>query len=308
MFRESFAPFLIIISIFFSIFFPRGLNIFQKNLEGFLYTQISVPGQNLALANVPPQREAPEFDARSVLSVRVYPRSGKEKIFIKKEADRPFPIASITKLMTALIVMEGTPSRDYQFSRAVPVSSLAANQDDVPVYGNLKEGEIFTVEKLLRIMLFYSSNDAAFALSEVIGTENFVQKMNQKAQEIGMEDTYFVNPTGLEPRNNNQPLNESSAEDILTLSKYIADNYPLIFRFSLEQGPYPRINGISDLYLPKGKTFIGGKTGYTDKAGGCMMTVVEDENGNQYVNVVLGTLSPYARIQEMQKLINWVTS
>ena len=100
--------------------------------------------------------------------------------------------------------------------------------------------------------------------------------------------------------------NYSTAQDLVILSKYILKNQPLIFEISLKKGPYPTTNGLSDLELLNGQKLIGGKTGYTKKAGGCMLVVLGDEKENYFINIILGTDSPTDRIQEMQKIINWI--
>ena len=205
--------------------------------------------------------------------------------------------------MTALIVVENT-----SLSEVVTVSAEAALKEDIPVHGNLKGGEPLSVEQLLDLMLIYSSNDAAFALSEVIGGELFVEKMNEKANFLGMKNTYFTNSTGLDPKDPEEIPNYSTARDLSLLSKYILENHLLIFDISLKKGPYPTTNGVSDLFLPYNQKLIGGKTGYTKKAGGCMLVVFENEKGNRFINIILGTDSPTDRVQEMQRIINWINS
>ncbi|XOA43114.1 MAG: D-alanyl-D-alanine carboxypeptidase family protein [Candidatus Nealsonbacteria bacterium] len=287
------------------ILFWKGMIFFQKNLEDFFYAQISEPLQEMAFVKIPPKKAKPDLHLESAISVKIN-KSGKEKILLRKSATRTMPIASLTKLMTALIVLENTPQNDYDFSKVVMVSKTAADQDNVPVYGNLKEEEAFSIEELLDLMLIYSSNDAAFALSEVIGEELFIEKMNQKAQSLGLKNTYFTNSTGLDPEDQEQIPNYSTAQDLATFSKYILNNYPLIFKISLEKGPYSTTNGLSDLYILNEQKIVGGKTGYTEKAGACMLLILEDEKENYFINIILGTDSPKERIQEMQKIIDWI--
>ncbi len=290
-----------------SAFWALGINISQKNVEDFFYAQISKPFENPVLVKIPPKPKKPklEINAESAISFKIN-KAGREKIVFKKDPEKTLHIASLTKLMTALIVLENTPEDDYNFKNPISISKEAESQEDVPIYGNLREGETLTVEKLLDLMLIYSSNDAAFALSEVIGKEEFVEKMNQKAQALGLENTHFVNPTGLDPEDQETIPNYSSAKDLVSLSKYILKNYPLIFEISIKKGPYPTKNGVSDLHLSEGQKFIGGKTGYTEKAGGCMLVIFEDKKGSRFINIILGTESPEDRVKEMQKLINWL--
>jgi len=292
-----------------TIFLGWGINVSQENLEDFFYAQISQPFVEISLVKIPPksQKPKPELQIESALSVKIN-KFGKQKVVFRKDAVRSLPIASLTKLMTGLIVLENTTQDDFNFSRAITISKEAANQNDVPVYGNLKQGEVFTVKKLLRLMLAYSSNDAAFALSDIVDNKGFIERMNQKAKDLGIENTYFVNSSGLDPQDPKQIPNYSTSQDLMTLAKYILVKYPLIFELSLSQEPYPTQNGLSDLSLPEEQRFIGGKTGYTEKAGGCMLSIIQDEKQNHFINVILGTDSPIDRVKEMQKLIDWLNT
>ena len=281
-----------------------GISFSKKKVENFFYAQISQPLESIRPINIPlkQDKEKPELKVESAISIKIS-KTGREKTLLTNNSKRAMPIASLTKLMTALIVLENT-----SLSEIVTVSQTAALQDDVPIHGNLKGGEPLSVEQLLDLMLIYSSNDAAFALSEVIGEEEFVEKMNEKAKFLGLKDTYFTNSTGLDPKDLEEIPNYSTVRDLSTLSKYILENYPLIFEMSLKKGPYPTSNGVSDLFLPYSQKLIGGKTGYTKKAGGCMLMVFENEKGNRFINIILGTDSPTDRIQEMQRIINWINS
>lgn len=281
-----------------------GISFSKKKVENFFYAQISQPLESIESINIPLKQEKkqPELKVESAISIRIS-KTGREKTLLTDNFKRAMPIASLTKLMTALIILENT-----SLSEVITVSQAAALQDDVPIHGNLKGGEPLSVEQLLDLMLIYSSNDAAFAISEVIGEEEFVEKMNEKAKFLGLKDTYFTNSTGLDPKDSEEIPNYSTVRELYTLSKYILENHPLIFDISLKKGPYPTTNGVSDLFLPYNQKLIGGKTGYTKKAGGCMLVVFENEKENYFINIILGTDSPIDRIQEMQRIINWINS
>ncbi len=299
-----------LVGFFFSLPFWWIVNIFQNNLENVFYANISQPFENMSFVEMPVKEERLklELEVKSALSLKIN-RFGREKIFFRKKTEDILPIASLTKLMTALIAIED--SENYTFSKRVIISQKAANQENVPVYGNFEEGNSFTTENLLSSMLIYSSNDAAWALSEVIGNDNFVEKMNQKAQDLGLKNTYFVNPTGLEPEDLNynsftvNDLNHSTTQDLLNLAKYILENYPLIFSISLEQEPYAIQNGLSSLSLPNNVKTLGGKTGYTDEAGGCIILILIDQKESVFIDIILAAPSSEQRIVEIQKLINW---
>lgn len=285
--------------------FVWGINAFKNNLDGFLSAQVSSPadGNFFVKTTGKPEQPTLKLNAKSAISFEIN-KSGRGKIVYEKNSILPLPIASLSKLMTALIVV-GDPG-DYNLRKLVIVSKTAAGQDNVPEGGNLKIGEKKTVGELLDLMMTYSSNDAAMALSEIIGTENFVERMNKKAEEIGLSDTYFKNPTGLDPGNLNFDLtykyyfNNSTAQDLAKLAQYILNEFPIIFEISLNNSKFSEFSLMRDFNL------IGGKTGYTFEAGGCMLLVLEND-GNYYINVVLGADSQVSRVTEMQKMINWLT-
>jgi D-alanyl-D-alanine carboxypeptidase (penicillin-binding protein 5/6) len=206
--------------------------------------------------------------------------------------------------------------KDYNFSKSITISEDAANQGNTSNYGNLDNyrGEKFTVEQLLDLMLIYSSNDAAWALAEVIGGPNFVKKMNQKADNLGLQNTHFVNPHGLDPKDIDytpatfKDFNYSTAKDLIKISQYILKEHPLIFEITKKEPIYSNENGIHDLFLPNKNEIIGGKTGYTKNAGGCILFIFKNKQGDVFINVILGTDSEEARIKEMQKLIDWLNT
>lgn len=220
----------------------------------------------------------------------------KHIIFSKSEKEK-LPIASLTKLMTALVVL-----KNYDLNEEVSISEAAMAQEGVQ--GVLKLGEILTVKDLLYITLIESSNRAAYALSEVIGTDKFVGLMNKTSQELGLENTYFKDSTGLDEGS------YSSAEDLAKLSGYLFENYPL----------FSKIVGLKkfDLYLKDGSLhhslentnrllgelpfLVGGKTGWTNVALGCVMIIQQEPETEDYlVYVILGAED---RFLEMEKLIN----
>ncbi len=287
-----------------------ALNISKDCLENYFYAQISQPLEKIVFVKVPPPKPKFDLQAKAAISVEI-DKNGAEKIIFNKNINQPLPIASLTKLMTAVIVLE---NENYDLKNTlIAISKEAAEQENVPNYGNLdlEIGKNFNLEQLLDLMLIYSSNDAAWALSEAIKTENFVEKMNQKATQLGLENTHFSNPTGLDPENfyyhppTQNHFNYSTAKDLIKLAQYILKSHPLIFEITLKKGPYPIENGFSDLTLAGNQKETGWKTGYTEEADGCALLVLRGENKN-IVNVILGAESPEARIEEMQKLIDWL--
>lgn len=312
---KGFKTFLIAAGL--SAFAFAEINFFQKDLETFLYAQISGPLMQQVAPVVktvtkPAEKkpvEKPTLDlvANSAISLKI-DNLGNETVLYQFNKDKVMPIASLSKLMAALVVMED--SGDYNFSKVIKVSKTAASQMDVPDYGNLKEGDLENVENLLGLMLVFSSNDAVYAISEVVGADNFVAKMNEKAAALGMANTHYINPTGLDPEalafseENKDSFNHSTAEDTGKLAKYILEELPLIFEISAGGKPYYQITNKFADYFPDQKV-VGLKTGYTDQAGGCL-ALVSVQDDNYFINLILGTKDKDSRISEMKKLIDWL--
>ena len=249
-----------------------------------------------------------ETGADSALSLLVYPEEQnlQPKILFKKEIDKKLPIASVTKLMTAVVVLE-----NYSLQSEIKISKEAIDQEGES--GHLHLGEIISTEDLLYIMLIESSNDAAEAFAENMGKEKFIELMNQKAKSLEMENTFFVNPNGLDTAGQNA-LNYSSALDLAKLVIYIQKNHPLIgeilsrkeFSFSSPDGQF-RHSLVSTNSLLYDSQTLWGKTGYTKKANGCMVNLIRPQSNDNLIiiNVVLGADD---RFYEIQRLTDWLNN
>jgi len=249
-------------------------------------------------------------DAQSAILVEI--GAGKSKVLFNKNEQKKLPIASLAKLMTALVVLE-----NYDLSKSITISQDAMAQEGEQ--GNLQLGQVFFAKDLLYMTLVESSNRSAYALAEAAGVNNFVTLMNKKALEMGLTSTRFEDSTGLNPGS------YSTAMDLVALTQYLFENYPL-FKEIISLKQY-------DLYLPGGvlhhslintnelldrNDVIGGKTGFTKEAKGCLMIlsrppgddVAMMESGqdslNQedyIINIVLGS---HDRFKEVENLMNWV--
>jgi len=218
-------------------------------------------------------------------------------VLARSDADSARAIASITKLMTAVVVLEHA-----NLSDVVRVSPLAAGVGESTVY--LRAGEELTVEDLLRATLIPSANDAAEALALHVGrgsVDGFVELMNAKADELGLSDTTFENPHGLDERGH-----VSSARDATTLVRY-ALGVPFI-RDALSS---------SSASLPGGRTFpttddlleswgplVGGKTGHTREAG-WSQTAAAERAGVTVYGTVLGSDTRGARNDALRALLTF---
>lgn len=317
-----------VVSFFISFFAFWGLNLFQKEIEEIFYWQRISKDSHILLADIninfrhkdrnkffgaveekKPAPDLPDLLVDSFISVLIAP-DGKQKIIFEKNADKKRAIASITKLITALVAEE-----IYQSDQILFVSKRAVEQENQA--GQLRAGEALSVNQLMHIMLIESSNDAAFALAEGIternstttNKEHFVYLMNKKAREIGLKNTFFNNPSGL-----NGMENYSTAYDLVKLASYILKNHPEIFeitRYQSWRAIYP--NGKTHHYITENTNklleeipgIIGGKTGYTEEAGGCMILILRRSDNNHLINVILGADSPESRFVEMKKLIEY---
>jgi len=317
---------LFLIIFLLSLPFWLGVNIFQKNFEDFLLSRIienNPPSFFIAEISKhypnPRDLKMPQILAESALSVKI-DKNGNQKIIFKKEEGKKMAIASLTKLMTAVIALEF-----YEPSQRVKISRAAVSQPEEA--GKLKVGEILTVRDLLYIMLIESSNDAAFSLAEIIGIAPFTSLMNLKAKELGMENTFFFNPTGLDPEGEKkgegegegegegwekreEGYNFSTAEDLVKLVKYILKQPLILEILSKKEYPLRLENGVLHHILYNTNTLlweipeaIGGKTGFTEKAGGCLVLILKEENSEDHlINVILNSTD---RFQDMKQLINY---
>jgi D-alanyl-D-alanine carboxypeptidase (penicillin-binding protein 5/6) len=216
-----------------------------------------------------------------------------ELLAAHNEAERR-PIASITKLMTALVVIERA-----RLSDVVRVTPYAAGPLESTVY--LRAGEELTVSELLRAMLIPSANDAAQMLALHVGdgsVDRFVELMNEKAQELGLRDTSFRNPHGLD-----EVGHVSSARDTTALVRY-ALGIPFI-RDTLQRETYSRSGRIfptTDDLLARWPPLVGGKTGHTSAAG-WSEAAAASKRGVTVYGAVLGSETRESRNEALEDLL-----
>jgi len=314
-----------LIAFVLSLPFWWGINSLAKNLEDFWFLQeitknpeilaaqlnqqiLEAKIKDLRLEKLRTERlENLEIAAKAVISIEI-DGQGRERILFEKNSKEPLPIASLTKLMTALVIFD--LDETYNFSLLVPITEKAVEQENSSKYADFKIGEELSVETLLYIMLIESSNDAAFALAELIGEKPFVELMSFYAKDLELKNTQFVNPTGLDPDDPQEPQNLSTSRDLVKLSKYIFKNYPQIFEITTNKS-YEVLNpdGSVHHFIPENTNellgeipgIIGGKTGWSPTAGGCLLLILKNPQKDSYfINVILGAGDRFA---EMRKLI-----
>ncbi|MBQ8416294.1 MAG: D-alanyl-D-alanine carboxypeptidase [Clostridia bacterium] len=225
-------------------------------------------------------------------------------IIYTQNADEALPPASVTKIMTLLLIMEAIDSGTVRLDNAVSVSANAASMGGSQVY--LKEGEQMSVEDLLKSVVIASANDAAVALAEyVAGSVNaFVEKMNAKARALGMTSTAFENVTGLDDTAENHL---TSAKDIAIMSRELI-KHPTILQYSsiwmdtIRNGEFGLTNTNRLVRFYRGCT--GLKTGSTSKAGFCV-SVTAERDGFSLICVIMGAQSRDIRNAEATELLDW---
>lgn len=247
-------------------------------------------------------------------------------IFYQKNIYKKMPIASLSKLMTALVVLE-----NFDLDKIVKISKEAISVEGDTL--DFAENELISIRSLLYAMLISSSNTAATAIAEnipdkfvlkVFGflsnkseirrvqkAKTFVALMNKKAQQLNLNSTYFYDSTGLSFKT------YSNLYDLINLSRYILKHYPIIFEitripekeiYSIDGTKIHRLVNINKLLNEKNinKVIIGGKTGYTDEAGECLLILIEKKIAKEkkiFISIILNSPD---RFGEMQKIIDWV--
>ncbi len=247
-----------------------------------------------------PGGDAPSDPSISAKNVYAFDRAT-GKVLYQKDAHKQVAMASITKVMTAVVVLDQEPNLDKQ----VKITS-----DAIRVEGSnmsLLPGEVLTVRELLYGLMVNSANDAAQVLAKEVGggsISNFVRLMNQKADELGLENSHYQNSTGLD-----QEGHYSSAYDIAQLADYAFDKPELSQMVSTKtmtvvSHDYTHTRHYlenTDKLLAGVEGVYAGKTGFTDNAGLCLVSAARS-NGHDVINVVLGSED---RGGDTQKLLAW---
>ena len=224
-------------------------------------------------------------------------------VLFAQDEHTPREPASVTKIMTLLLVMEAIDSGALSYDDVVTGSAHAAGMGGSQIW--LKENEQMTVRDLLKAVCIVSGNDAAVALAEhLAGSEDaFVERMNARAQELGMNDTHFVNCTGLPAAGH-----LTSACDIALMSRELILHHPDIRQFttvwmdSLRGGESMLVNTNKLIRFYDGAT--GLKTGSTGSAGYCLSATAE-KNGMELIAVVLKSKTSDERFSDAKSLLNY---
>lgn len=227
------------------------------------------------------------------------------KILYEKNSNQQLAPASMTKIMTLLLTMEAIDSGKLSMDDMITISSNAANMGGSQMF--LEPNSTVKVSELIKGVSIASANDAAVALSETLGgtTENFVKMMNDRAKSLGLENTTFVNPHGLDTEGH-----LSSAHDMAIMARALISHQSILKFTSTYEDYFNKPDGTRTWLVNTNKLvrFYPGvdglKTGYTDGAGYCL-TATAMKNNIRFITVVMGEPSSDLRSQETTNLLNF---
>ena len=228
------------------------------------------------------------------------------KIIYQKNSTESKTPASMTKIMTMILVMEAISQNKLKMDDYLKASENASKMGGTTIY--LDTGEEMTVEDLLKGLAITSANDAAIVFAESIGgsVEKFVSMMNNKAREIGCVNTHFVNPNGL-PADGHH----SCSYDMALMGRYLVSNYPDILKYTNIYEDYLRKGTEKEFWLVNTNKLVrfyeevdGLKTGWTSESGYCL-TATMKKNGIRFISVVMGAESTGKRNHDTMTMLNY---
>ena len=228
------------------------------------------------------------------------------KIIYEKNKDKRVSVASMTKMVAQIIILEQIEAGKIKWSDVVTVSKNAEEMGGSQIY--IQQGEKITIEDLMKGISMASGNDATVQMAEVIaGSEGkFVEMMNNKVKQLGLKNTQFKNCTGLDEEGH-----YSSAYDMALIAKELVVNHPEILRFSSMYEDYLREDTDNKFWLVNTNKLVrfyegadGLKTGHTDAAGYCLAATAK-RNNLRLIGVVLGVPSGKIRNTQTMNLLDY---
>ena len=231
------------------------------------------------------------------------------KVLYSKDKDNKVSVASMTKMVAQIIILEEVEKGKIKWTDIVTVSKNASDMGGSQIY--LETNEKMSVLDLMKGVSVASANDATVALAEYISgsEEKFVKKMNKKVLELGLKNTHFSNSTGLDEDNH-----YSTSSDMAKIARDLVINHPKVLEFSSIYEDYLRQDQEEKFWLVNTNKLVklypgvdGLKTGHTDDAGYCM-TVTAKKNGLRVIGVVTGEKSAKERNKEVMNLLDYAFS
>lgn len=230
------------------------------------------------------------------------------EIIFEKNSEKELPPASMTKVMTMLLIMEALDKGKIKYDDKVRTSEKAASMGGSQVF--LEPGEEMTVEEMLKAISIASGNDASVAMAEHLAgsEEQFVKMMNDKAKELGLKNTHFVNPHGLPAKNH-----YSSAKDLAIMSKELL-KYEDITKYTGLYEDYLRKGTEDEFWLVNTNKLVrfypgvdGLKTGYTSEAKYCLAATAK-KNDMRVIAVIMGAPTPKERNKQITEMLDYAFS
>lgn len=255
------------------------------------------------MAFIPSVWAEEDFAANSKSGMLIEVSTG--KVLYEKNPDEQLAPASMTKIMSMLLVMEAIDSGKLKMDDAVMISKTAASMGGSQVF--LQEGDTYKVEDLLKGVAIASGNDAVVALAEKVGgsLESFVNMMNDKAASLGLQNTHFVNPHGLDAENH-----YSSARDMSIMGRELVSHEKILEFTSIYEDYLKKPDGSSTWLVNTNRLvrFYNGvdglKTGFTETAGYCITTTAK-RNNMRILSVVMGVETSDKRSSDTVNLLNY---
>jgi serine-type D-Ala-D-Ala carboxypeptidase (penicillin-binding protein 5/6) len=267
----------------------------MKKILVFIIVFLLFPITSFANIDVAP-------NAKSALLIEI----NSNKILYEKNINERLSVASMTKIMSMLLIMEEIKNKKLSWNEKITASANASGMGGSQIF--LETNEQMTVEELFKGIAVASANDATVALAERIGgTEsNFVNMMNNKAQQLNLKNTHFMNSTGLDEDNH-----YSSSYDISIIARELIVKYPEILKYSSIYEDYLRVDTESKFWLVNTNKLLrfyqgvdGLKTGYTPEAMYCL-TATALKNDMRLIAIVLGEKESKVRNEEIVKMLDY---
>lgn len=230
-------------------------------------------------------------------------------VLFEKNKDMKLAPASMTKVMTMILVMERIDNGSLNLNEIVTTPKNASSLGGSQIY--LSEGEQMSVHDLLKSMCIASANDAAMSLAMHIGGSEkvFVNMMNDKAKELNLQNTNFVNPYGFD-----DPNHYTSSYDMAIMSSHLINNHPKILEYTSIYEDYVREDTVKKFWLVNTNKLVkfmdgvdGLKTGWTQNSGYCLTATIS-KNSERFIAVSMGNSSPTIRNQEVTELLNYAVN
>lgn len=277
----------------------------MKKIIFSLITVVFVLLQSFAVNTYASQTQMPALTSKS--SILMEASTG--QILYENNAEEAMPPASVTKIMTLLLIFEAQKEGKFQWDDMITVSEYAASMGGSQVF--LEPEEQQTAKDMVKCIAVASANDASVAMAEFIGgsEEGFVAMMNEKAKELGMKNTVFKNACGLDVEGH-----VTSAKDIAIMSRTLITEFPEVTEFTtiwMDKITHKTRKGESEFGLANTNKLIkwysgatGLKTGSTSAAKFCLSGTAK-RNDTELIAVVMAAPDPKTRFQEVMKMLDW---